>query len=123
MKHDMHGYVLQANLIRAMAHPTRLRILEILTQGECCVCHLIAILKLRQPCVSQHLMVLRQAGLVSVRKEGVQVYYRLVDSRIAVAIALTRDLLRANASTLSFEPIPSPPIRGCTCPRCVNQLS
>lgn len=45
-----NGYTQQAELIRALVHPTRLRILDILAQGgECCVCHLTAALEQRQP--------------------------------------------------------------------------
>ena len=66
----MDPYRVQADLIKAMAHPTRLHLLDILAQGEACVCHLTTILGQRQPYVSQHLMVLREAGLVTDRKDG-----------------------------------------------------
>jgi ArsR family transcriptional regulator len=128
MKHRTHGYRQQADLIRALAHPTRLRILEILAEcGECCVCHLTAILKQRQPYVSQQLMVLRDKGLATDRKDGVMVYYRLADPRIRELISLTHDLLvatdveaakRLAAGEAVFPAIPQPPVPGCPCPVC-----
>jgi len=128
MKHRAHGYRQQADVIRALAHPTRLRILEILAEcGECCVCHLTAILKQRQPYVSQQLMVLRDKGLATDRKDGVMVYYRLGDPGIRDLISLTRDLLvatdveaatRLAAGEAVFPAIPQPPVPGCPCPVC-----
>jgi DNA-binding transcriptional ArsR family regulator len=119
----MDGYKRQASLIRALAHPTRLRILEILAQEECCVCHLTAILKQRQPYVSQQLMVLRSQGLVLDRKDGVMVYYRLADQGIAKLISLTRDLLRASGAEVDFPTVPKAPLRGCSCPLCARWSS
>jgi len=119
----MDGYKQQASLIRALAHPTRLRILEILAQQESCVCHLTAILKQRQPYVSQQLMVLRAQGLVLDRKDGVMVYYRLADRGIAKLISLTRDLLRASGAEADFPTAPQAPLRGCSCPLCARWSS
>lgn len=65
-----------------LAHPTRLQILELLRGKELCVCDLQAALKQRQACVSQHLMVLREAGIVTCRKAGLRVYYRISATRL-----------------------------------------
>lgn len=67
-----------ADFFKAMMHPVRLQILAILRDEEECVCHMEASLGLRQAYISQHLMVLRKAGLVSVRRDGRNVYYRVV---------------------------------------------
>ena len=113
------GYTELAELIRALAHPTRLRILDILAQrGECCVCHLTAVLEQRQPYVSQQLMVLREKGLVSDRKDGVMVYYRLADARTAALLALSRELLRRSGQRSEFLDVPESPVEGCPCPAC-----
>jgi ArsR family transcriptional regulator len=64
-------------LLKALADPTRIRILGLLTAGEVCVCHLHESLKLPQSLVSRHLAYLRRAGLVETRKEGLWVHYRL----------------------------------------------
>jgi ArsR family transcriptional regulator len=112
-------YRLQADLLRAMAHPMRLAILDILSQtGECCVCHMTAILKRRQPYVSQHLMVLRSKGLVTDRKDGTLVYYRLADERVGDLVVLTRQVVEASSGEVHLRDVPRPPVRGCPCPAC-----
>ena len=85
------------------------------------MCHLTAILKQRQPNVSQHLMVLREAGLVRDRKDGVIVYYRLSNPHIEDLLELTREILRSTGMKVDFPPIPDSPIEGCPCPRCGGQ--
>ena len=114
----MNPYREQANLIKAMAHPTRLHILDILSRGEACVCHLTTILQQRQPNISQHLMVLREVGLVRDRRDGTVVYYRLTDDRTAQVIELTREILRGQGGDVDFPPIPTVPVKGCPCPKC-----
>jgi len=79
------AYDRQAELLKAMAHPVRLRILEIPRNGEQCVCHIEAVLSLRQAYISQQLMLLRKAGLVANRKDGLRVYYRITDRSGCVA--------------------------------------
>lgn len=64
-------------LFRAFADETRLRILSLLTQGELCVCDIVATLGLHQPMISRHLAYLRRAGLVLARKEGLWKHYSL----------------------------------------------
>ncbi|MHC4698364.1 MAG: ArsR/SmtB family transcription factor [Planctomycetota bacterium] len=63
------------DLFRAFADPTRLRILNLLLEGEVCVCDLCTILDEIQPKVSRHLAYLRRAGLVTVRTQGKWKYY------------------------------------------------
>jgi ArsR family transcriptional regulator len=72
----------EARLLALLAHPIRLQIVELLRHGEVCVCDMQAALKQRQAYVSQHLMALRGAGLVTCRKDGLRVYYQLNDPRI-----------------------------------------
>ena len=72
----------EARLLALLAHPIRLQILELLRHGEVCVCDMQAALKQRQAYISQHLMALREAGLVTCRKEGLRVYYQLSEPRI-----------------------------------------
>ena len=107
-----------ANLGQAMAHPTRLRILDALARQEACVCHLTALLGQRQAHVSQHLRVLKDAGLASDRREGQMVYYSLADGRTAAIISLLKDLTRTVDHSLTFPELPTTPLAGCTCPRC-----
>jgi ArsR family transcriptional regulator, arsenate/arsenite/antimonite-responsive transcriptional repressor len=68
--------------LKAFADPVRLRLLSLLSDDrEVCVCHLHEALDLPQPTVSRHLAYLRKGGLVSGRKEGLWVHYRLARSR------------------------------------------
>jgi ArsR family transcriptional regulator len=63
---------------RALAHPLRMRALLLLfEEGELCVCELSYTLNVSQPMISRHLAGLRQAGLVSDRRQGQWIYYRL----------------------------------------------
>ena len=72
----------EAHLLALLAHPIRLQIVDLLRHGEVCVCDMQAVLNQRQAYVSQHLMALREAGLVACRKDGLRVYYQLSDPRI-----------------------------------------
>src|ERR1043166_5204223 len=70
-------------VFRAVADPTRLRILNLLRGGERCVCELVDALHVPQPKASRHLAYLRRAELVSVRKQGLWAYYKLAPARDA----------------------------------------
>lgn len=71
---------------KGLAHPARLRLLGMLAGGELCVCQMIAVLGLAPSTVSKHLSVLAHGGLVSERKEGKLVFYRLRDDGPAAAL-------------------------------------
>lgn len=77
MRNDLDG---MARLFQALSDPTRLRILGLLLTGEVCVCDIHESLKLSQPKVSRHLSYLRKAGLVSTRREGLWIHYRLAET-------------------------------------------
>jgi ArsR family transcriptional regulator len=69
---------LRTRIIKALAHPLRLRIIDQLDiDQERCVCELVDALGYDQPLVSKHLAVLKNAGLVTFRQEGTSVYYKL----------------------------------------------
>ena len=69
--------VTQARLLKALADPTRLRILSLLSryEGEVCVFEIVESFTLEQPTISHHLRILRDAGLVDCRKKGLCAYY------------------------------------------------
>ncbi|ATX83068.1 ArsR family transcriptional regulator [Mariprofundus ferrinatatus] len=67
------------SIFKALGDPIRLRLFSLLTHEELCVCHLTESLKLPQSTVSRHLGVLRSAGLVSTRREGKWMHYRLAE--------------------------------------------
>jgi ArsR family transcriptional regulator len=64
-------------MFRAVSDRTRLRILHLLRGGELCVCDIVSALQVPQPKASRHLGLLRQAGLVTARKEGLWIHYKL----------------------------------------------
>lgn len=86
-----------AEWLKAMADPTRLRILHALQQGEKCVTDLLEGMECSQANVSKHLAILRKSGLVECRREGSSVYYRIADPAVydicgTVCDSLQRDL-------------------------------
>jgi DNA-binding transcriptional ArsR family regulator len=80
----------KAQFFRALAHPTRIRMLEILVRGGRTVQELQTALTLDQPLVSQQLAVLRNQGIVSARKEGLSVRYALRDPLVGELLDLAR---------------------------------
>lgn len=69
-------------VLKAISQPTRLRMLLLLADAELCSCELVELLGVTQPAISQHMNVLRGAGLVSERKAGTWVYYQLQRSNL-----------------------------------------
>lgn len=113
-------YVQQADLFSALAHPVRLRILDILADGEACVCHLSAALHQKQAYVSQQLARLKESGLIVDKREGLFVYYGLADAGIAELLRAGRQTavrLTGDESLLKPE-LPPPADKKCPCPRC-----
>ncbi len=70
-------YQNQARIIKALAHPTRLFIVDELARGERCVCELTELIGVEMPTVSRHLSLLKKAGILMDEKRGALVYYRL----------------------------------------------
>jgi ArsR family transcriptional regulator len=69
--------VARAKIIKAMAHPTRLFIVDELSRGDRCVCELTEMIGADTSTVSKHLSILRNAGIVEDEKRGLQVFYSL----------------------------------------------
>lgn len=84
---------LQAEVLKTLASPRRLEILHRLARGPDTVGHLADELGLSQPNVSQHLAVLRAAGLVEAERDGREVRYRLSDPDVMVACGIMRGVL------------------------------
>jgi len=89
---------LKADLFRGLAHPARIRVLELLSTKERSVLELQDALGLDQPAVSQHLAALRARHLVATRKDGTLVYYALASPLTADLLRVARDLLSQRLS-------------------------
>ncbi len=76
-KHPIERYEARAQVAKALAHPSRLMMLDVLADREWCVCELTELTRLDQSTVSKHLAVLKQAGIVADRKEGTKTFFRL----------------------------------------------
>lgn len=105
-----------AEIFRMLAQPVRIQILQVIGNGECCVCHLEAYLGHRQAAISQHLMALRDAGLVVTLREGRNIYYRLVDPNLLNIIQSAAAIkgLPENQPADRFQN----PMTPCPCPKC-----
>src|SRR3972149_3918362 len=91
------------NFFTALADPTRLRCLLLLTaEGELCVCELTHALDESQPKISRHLAMLRETGIVSDRREGLWVHYRLNPDLPSWAREILDTAVRANAAEKPF---------------------
>ena len=89
-------HVVKANLFRVLGHPARVRILELLRDGELSVGALQAALDLDSGGTSQHLAALRRIGVVESRREGTSVYYRVDNEHVF-------DLLEAGRAIISRQ--------------------
>ena len=77
-------------LFRALADPTRLRLLNLIGDREICVCYLVEILCISQPKISRHLAYLRRAGIALARREGRWIHYRLTVPKDDIAASILR---------------------------------
>lgn len=110
---ETQPYEAQAQLLKVLTHPARLAILEILRDGEHCVCHMEAHLGFRQAYISQQLMVLREAGLIQDRRDGWNVFYRVTEPRIFEVIKAVEQMLTPEQiSRVEHAAI------SCSCPKC-----
>jgi ArsR family transcriptional regulator len=81
-------------LFRALADPTRLRLLNLIADREICVCYFVEILRISQPKVSRHLAYLRRAGIVASRREGKWMHYRLAAPKDQAAASILQETLK-----------------------------
>ena len=83
----------KAELFKALAHPARIRALEVLSGGEMSVGDLVPLVDIEASHLSQQLAVLRRAGLVTSRREGTSVIYAIADDRLVDLLAVAKQLL------------------------------
>jgi DNA-binding transcriptional ArsR family regulator len=104
-------------IFKSLTHPVRISILDILRDGEHCVCHMEAYLGFRQSYISQQLSVLREAGLIQDRRDGWNIFYRVVEPRIYEVLDAVRRI------TGSENLIAKQPGIVCNCPHCNPQTA
>jgi DNA-binding transcriptional ArsR family regulator len=109
-----------SELLQAISPLPRLEILMTIGAGEACVCHLETALGYRQAYISQHLMALREAGLLSSRRDGKYVFYRLEKPEIMEMVELAVRLAGLDMSVVSDRISLSK--SSCECPTCSTQV-
>lgn len=119
----MDDYDQTAEIFKALGHPLRLQILEELRrEGEACVCHLEAHLGQRQAYISQQLARLREARLVTDRRDGMNMYYALADASIGVLLdeaqRTTAHIRSAGPQKVTATQPVSSGADQCPCPKC-----
>ena len=100
-----------SGLFQAIGQEARLQILLAIGKRETCVCHLEAVLGWRQAYISQHLKALREAGLVSDRRQGRYIHYRLIEPALL-------DLIDQAAKMMDLTLPLLAPSQDCGCPNC-----
>jgi DNA-binding transcriptional ArsR family regulator len=110
----METYQQESRLYKALMHPVRLAILDLLREGEACVCHMEALLGFRQAYISQQLMVLREAGLLEMRRERLNIYYRVTCPEIFAVMDAMRKVT-------GVQPARPTKVNACTCPNCAAE--
>lgn len=123
----MDGHKYSARMLKALAHPVRLQILDALsTDVQACVCHLESLLQLRQAYISQQLATLREAGLVQDRREGLNVYYSLTSTAVSDGLenlrSFSSEIAKIQDKKLHFNSIEHDPGEPCPCPRCHEKI-
>jgi DNA-binding transcriptional ArsR family regulator len=111
---DELDYKQLSEKIKLLAHPERLRILDALRREPECVCHLETLLGKSQPYVSQQLRLLREADVIVDEKDGLHVYYRLVDRELIAWLAVVLEPIEGTYPALQQHK----PADSCPCPKC-----
>ena len=87
-------YEMKARVLRALAHPIRLAVVDFLVEGEQCVCDIAEQVGAQRSNVSRHLAVMVNAGVLESRKDGLKVIYRLRTPCVASCLSCTAEVLR-----------------------------
>ena len=118
MNMSMRSFEKQTSkVLSVLGNAFRVRLILALGDQEACVCHLEKLLKKRQAYISQHLMVLREAGLLDTRRDGKYIYYRLSSDK-------AKDIIQSAAILAGIEPENFPQygapefLEKCECPSC-----
>lgn len=105
-----------ADLFQLLGQPVRIQILLIIAREEACVCHIEAVLGIRQATISQNLMVLRNAGVVKTHRIGRNIFYCLANPELLEAIY--RLAVIAGIDQKQLAALAARPVQNCPCPIC-----
>ncbi|MEW5817806.1 MAG: metalloregulator ArsR/SmtB family transcription factor [Spirochaetota bacterium] len=94
MKEEERLYKIHADFCQALANPKRLKIINLLRNGEMSVNEMVARMGIHKANLSQHLSLMRQKGIVATRREGVNVYYHITNPKIVQACEIIREALQ-----------------------------
>lgn len=94
---------MEVNIFKALAHPIRLKIIKKLRERVYCVCEMSEDVEFSQSNLSQHLKILRDAGLVYCEKEGMRINYYVKNTDVFQIIDLAEDMLRKSIISLNDE--------------------
>lgn len=103
--------------LKVLAHPERLRILDVLRRESECVCHLEALLAKPQPYVSQQLRLMREVGIIADEKQGQNVFYRLADEEVRQWLDVVLGLPVGEHAEIEY----CKKVIACACPKCTDQ--
>ena len=109
-----------ADYLKILGSPFRIQILFSIGYGEACVCHLEAMLRKRQAYISQHLMLMRDAGILDTRRDGKYIYYRVADKNLFKLLKSTAGILNLSSDSLP-ELAESTKHIHCECPQCQHE--
>jgi ArsR family transcriptional regulator len=109
-------------LFKALADRTRLRVINLIGDEEVCVCFFVEVLRTNQPKISRHLAYLRRAGLVSTRREGKWMHYRVVEPPDEHAARIFREVRTWLANDATMQRDRSRLMKICCAPRLPMQL-
>lgn len=117
---SMHraDYELLSARLKVLAHPERLRILDVLRREPECVCHLEALLRKPQPYVSQQLRLLRDAGVIVDEKQGQNVFYRVCDTEVHAWLDVVLGPVVGGYAALTQHRR----VIACPCPKCNDAI-
>jgi len=105
-----------SKLLSLIGQPARIQILLVVSDQEACVCHLEAVLGMRQASISQHLMVLRKAGLVTAHRDGRNIFYHLAHPEVVNILMQAAQLMGCSPDVL--RGLTLRPVQDCPCPQC-----
>lgn len=111
-----------ALLFKALADRTRLRLINLMGEDEVCVCFFVEVLKTNQPKISRHLAYLKRVGVVSARREGKWIHYRIVEPADPHAANIFREVRTWLANDAAMQTDRARLQRICCAPRLPVQL-